>query len=101
MNNELLSSIVLIIMMVAVLAMSGYVIPVLKERIGEERLATLKSYISMAVKYAEQIYTPEQWAEKKNYVSSYILRKANDAGLDEKEIDMLIEAIVYELKHEG
>lgn len=104
MNEELFSMILSVIVMAAILAMTGYVIPMLKQRIGQERLAEIADYISMAVRYAEQTYGPEEWENKKEFVMDYTMAKINDLGLHigltAKDVNVLVEAIVHELKHE-
>lgn len=105
MNEELFSMILSVIVMAAILAMTGFIIPVLKQRIGQERLAKIEDYISMAVRYAEQVYGPAEWENKKQFVMDYTMGKINELGvnlgLTTKDVNILIEAIVHELKHEG
>lgn len=52
------------------------------------------------MRYAEQMYTPDQWQAKKEYVYNYVLQKANDLGigLDERDIDLLVEGVVNLIK---
>ena len=96
MNN--FSLITSIIVTVAVLALTGYIIPTLKQRLGEDKVVELKRLITLAVRYAEQVFTPDQWAEKKRADHDYICEKAVSVGLSEKDLDVLIEACVHEVK---
>ena len=98
MDHNFFSLICSIIVTVAVLVITGYAIPTLRQRIGEDRLQEIKQLVVLAVRYAEQIYTPEQWAEKKKAVQAYIYERAIAAGLSEQDIDVLIEACVNEIK---
>ena len=87
-----------ILVTVVILAMAGYIIPTLKQKLGEDRTAEIKRLITLAVRYAEQVFTPDQWAEKKRAVHDYICEKAVSVGLSEKDLDVLIEACVHEVK---
>lgn len=76
-------------------------VPYIKERMGNDKYNKLVEYTKYAVRCAEQIYTPEEWEKKKQYVSQYITEKANDMGigLNEQDIDLLIEGVVNLIKH--
>lgn len=98
MDNQFFSMICSIIITVTVLAMSGYVIPTLRQRIGDEKIAEIKRLVEFAVRYAEQVYGTDQFNEKKQAVREYVYEKASDIGLTDKDIDVLIEATVNEIK---
>ena len=74
--------------------------PAIETYVGKDNLEEYLGYIKVAIRCAEQIFTPEQWAEKKNYVYHYAINKANDMGmkLTEEDIDIIIEGFVNELK---
>lgn len=80
--------------------LTAFVIPWIREKIDESKLDKLLEFTDLAVRYAEQVYTPDQWQKKKETVYEYILQKANDIGLglDEKDIDLLVEGIVHDVK---
>ena len=101
MNNEMVSVIVKAVVAVLSVLITSVVIPYIKGKIGENKYNEIKYYVEYAVRCAEQIYTPEQWQEKKAYVKEYIIRKANEFGIDmtEEDINVLIEGIVNEVKH--
>lgn len=100
MDNQIIGMIISIIIMATVIVMTSYVVPALKQRIGAERLEELEEYVCLAVRCAEQLYTPEQWEEKKRFVHDYIVKRAADIGMTETDVNILIEAIVHEIKHE-
>ena len=50
-----------ILVTVVILAMAGYLIPTLKQRLGEDKAAEIKRLITLAVRYAEQVFTPDQY----------------------------------------
>lgn len=101
MNNEVVSVIIKAVVMVLSVLITSVVIPYIKGKIGENKYNEIKYYVEYAVRCAEQIYTPEQWQEKKAYVKEYIIRKAKEFGIDmtEEDINVLIEGIVNEVKH--
>lgn len=101
MNNEMVSVIVKAVVAVLSVLITSVVIPYIKGKIGENKYNEIKYYVEYAVRCAEQIYTPEQWQEKKAYVKEYIIHKAKEFGIDmtEEDINVLIEGIVNEVKH--
>ena len=56
--------------------------PLIESKVSTVELEKLENYIKVGVRCAEQIYTPEQWKEKKNYVTNYV------QGLLEEKIDL-------------
>ena len=101
MTNELFIKIVGAIITILVALITGFIIPWLKSKVDGEQTKKLAYYIGMAVRCAEQIYTPEQWMEKKLYVTNYITNLVNDTfklTLSPQDIDVLIEGAVNEIK---
>lgn len=81
-----------------------YVIPAIKSHINQKDIDTLMYYISVAVRCADQIFTREQWEEKKQYVFDYIIDIVNEKlhiKLSESDIDTLIEGVVNEIHENG
>ncbi len=101
MDKELVSILMRLVIMAVVVLVTSYVVPWIRSIMSAEDLAKIKEFTEIAVRCAEQIYTPEQWEKKKQYVFNYILDKVNalGVGLDEKDIDILIEGVVNEVKH--
>lgn len=77
------------------LALTGIVIPYIKQRIGEEKAENLKKWVSVGVKAAEQIYGSKTGQQKKEYVVSFLLSKGIVFNVD--EVEAMIEAEVYKL----
>lgn len=98
--NELTTVALKCLIMILATAITTVLIPYIKSRIGEEKWRKLQDYTAYAVRYAEQMYTPDQWQAKKEYVYNYVLQKANDLGigLDERDIDLLVEGVVNFIK---
>lgn len=104
MTTDLFMKLVMSLISVLGVIFTAYVVPMIKANISQKQLDQLAYYVSVAVRCAEQIYTPEQWKEKKQYVFDYILDIVNSKlhiNLDEKDIDVIIEGIVNEIKHDG
>ena len=101
MDQEMIKLIVEAVLGVIALFVSTYVIPWLKTRIGADKLQILEQFVQDCVRAAEQIYTPEDWTLKKDYVTRLVADKATDLGLglNEAEIDAIIEGIVNYVKH--
>jgi len=102
MTNEHFLQIISGVITILMALVSAYVIPWLKSRIDDVQLQQINSYIELAVRCANQIYTPEQWQEKKRYVTSYITELINDKfslTLNSVDIDTLIEGKVNEVKN--
>lgn len=104
MTTDLFMKLVMSLISVLGVIFTAYVVPMIKANVSQKQLDQLAYYVSVAVRCAEQIYTPEQWKEKKQYVFDYVLDIVNSKlhiNLDEKDIDVIIEGIVNEIKHDG
>lgn len=101
MTNEMFIKLVLSLASVLGIIITSYIIPLLKSKIGSEELSKVTYYISVAVRCAEQIYTKEQWKEKKEYVMDYVQKiiytKLN-IKLTYDELDTMVEGVVNEIK---
>ena len=72
-----------------------FVIPWVKANKTQTQLATWNMWVKIAVTAAEQIFTSDQWAEKKQYVLNYL----NSKGIkyDSATVNNMIESAVLEL----
>lgn len=103
MNEKLFIEIASGVITIAVALATGLLIPYLRTKIDSVKLKELDYYISMAVRCAEQLYTPDQWKEKKEYVTQYVTDVINNLlklKLTPEEIDALIEGAVNQIKHD-
>lgn len=96
--NTIIEGIVTIIIGV----ISVFLIPWLKQKVGEAKWKKIQEITEYAVRYAEQKYTPDQWMEKKNFVLCYILEQSEKMNIDmtESDLDILVEGIVNLVKHD-
>lgn len=78
--------------------LTGYVIPVLKSKVGENNQKTFDKAVQVAVYAAEQIYTGlKQGKEKKEYVKELLQNQGYN--VDFQEVDAAIEAQVRKMKN--
>ena len=103
MNTNVFMTIALAIISIAGALVSAFVIPWIKANVSAKDLETITFWVRFAVRCADQLFTPEQWQEKKEYVMIYIIDMANKMGikLTEKDINVLIEACVNQIHHGG
>ena len=73
-----------------------FLIPLLKQRLTQEKQEKLIFWIQTAVTAAEQIYGTKAGQKKKEYVVKFLLSKGIVFDVD--EVSALIESEVYKLK---
>lgn len=100
--NEVTTVALKCLIMILTTLITAVVIPFIRQKMGEEKWKRLQEYTEYAVMCAEQIYGRDQCEAKKSYVMGFIITKAEEIGLNisEKDIDLLIEGIVYAIKEE-
>ena len=101
MTPEMITKITECAITIILLIVSAYLIPFLKSKIETGKMYLLDDFVEWAIRAAEQLYKPEEWKLKKDYVTHLVSEKANDLGigLNEAEIDAIIEGIVNYVKH--
>lgn len=77
------------------LIITGFIIPLLKRKLSNERLEELKKWVSVAVTAAEQIYGSKTGQQKKEFVLTFLMDKG--IVFDPAEVTALLEAEVYKL----
>ena len=76
-----------------------YVIPWIKTKVSAEELTEVIKWVKIAVQAAEMIYKESGMGKaKKDYVLTFLADKG--IKYDERQIDLLIESAVLELKRE-
>lgn len=75
---------------------TAFIIPIIKSRIDEDKLAELSKWVKIAVEAAEQIFNETGLGEKKK---AYVTKFLADMGykVDLEYIENLIESEVYKL----
>ena len=93
-----LTQIILAIITLIGAIITRYVIPWLKDKLDDRQYDVLATMVRVGVFAAEQLFSKEQWKEKKQYVVD--LLKENGYDVDVTAVDALIEATVRELRIE-
>lgn len=101
MSNEASILLVRSILTICAILISYVLVPFIKSMYTTEQLDRFTYYVTVAVRCAEQIYTPEQWAEKKAFVVNYCknILKEFHITLTDDDLNNIIEGIVNEVKH--
>lgn len=90
----------ILLLLIEILGMiaSAYLIPWLKTKLDTAKLEKMNKWVAIGVSAAQQLYTQEQWAEKKQYVVNFLKTKGYSADL--QEVDAAIEAEVIRLHNQ-
>jgi LL-H family phage holin len=98
--DERIFQIILALIPVLGAIITYFVIPLLKEKIGTEKLIQYKEWTTLAVKAAEMLWTESgMGADKKQFVIDYLNKIFNEKKIviTEEQLNVLIEAAVQEL----
>lgn len=100
--NEIIFEVIKIVVMVAVLVITRYLVPWLKEKIGTDKLATAEKWVRYAVLKAQQVLWEQGGQDKKAYVTEFLkeILMAKNIALSDEQLDVLIEAAVKQMKLE-
>ena len=93
-----LTQIILAVITLIGAVITRYLIPWIKEKTNEKQFEALKLLAKVGVYAAEQLFSAEQWKEKKQYVLDFL--KQNGYEIDAPAVDALIESLVRELRIE-
>ncbi len=103
MNGQLFTQIILAILSILGALISAYVIPFIKTKMSEADMQRLVEFVKIAVRCANQIFTPEQWEQKKQYVlnlAKEFIETNLKITLTDEQIDAIIEGLVNIVKSE-
>ena len=81
--------------------LTGIIIPYVKEKIGNEKLAKYEEWAKLAVHCAEMVFVDKGMGEsKKEYVVNFLneMFNKNKVVISSEEIEVLIEAAVKAMK---
>lgn len=100
--DEIIFEIIKIIVMVAVLVITRYLIPWIKRKIGVDKLEEAEKWAKYAVLKAQQVLWAEKGQDKKAYVTEFLkeILIAKNIALSDEQLDVLIEAAVKQMKIE-
>lgn len=81
----------------AVALIAAWLVPLLREKLGEAKTEKVQRYVRMAVEAAEMLYRDSgMGAAKKEYVKSWLEERG--FKLNYKELDVMVESAVLQLK---
>lgn len=98
--DERLFNLILTLIPVLGTILTVYIIPLLKEKVGNARLEKYKEWATMAVKCAEMLWTESGTGkDKKQYVVDYLngLFNSEKVVITTDQLNVLIESAVEEL----
>ncbi len=100
--NEINFEVIKIVVMVAALLISRYLVPWLKEKIGADKLAVAEKWAKYAVLKAQQVLWEKDGQDRKAYVVEFLkeILIAKNIALSDEQLDVLIEAAVKQMKIE-
>lgn len=100
--SEIIFEVIKLVVMVAALVVTRYLIPWIKEKIGADQMATAEKWVRFAVLKAQQVMQSENGTDKKAYVTDFLkeLLQAKNISLTDEQLDVLIEAAVKQMKIE-
>lgn len=103
MDTKVFMTIALSIISIAGAVITAYVIPWIKSNISSSDMDRIVYWVTFAVRCADQLFTKEEWEQKKKYVYSYVVDmvRKKKITLTEQDINILIEAMVNEIHHGG
>lgn len=86
------------ILTLAIAVITTFLIPYLKNKMGDQRYNDMKNWVKIGVQAAEMIYKESGLGQqKKQYVISFLESKGYT--IDADSIDQMIESAVLELKN--
>lgn len=100
--NEIIFEFIKIVVMVAVLVVTRYLVPWLKDKIGADKLAAAEKWARYAVLKAQQVLWEKDGQDRKAYVTEFLkeILIAKNIALSDEQLDVLIEAAVKQMKME-
>lgn len=100
--NEIIFEVIKIVVMVAVLVVTRYLVPWLKDKIGADKLAATEKWARYAVLKAQQVLWEKDGQDRKAYVTEFLkeILIAKNIALSDEQLDVLIEAAVKQMKME-
>ncbi|MCX4340968.1 MAG: phage holin [Lachnospiraceae bacterium] len=101
--NDFVMEILKVIVMLAVILVTRYLVPWIRAKIGAEQLEEVKTWVNAAVLMAQQVYDAKPGAERKAIVVDMIRKMLTKKNIDisAEQLDTLIEAAVKAMKMQG
>lgn len=100
--NEVIFEIIKVVVMVAALFLTRYLVPWIREKCDTDKLALAEKWARYAVLKAQQVLWAEKGQDRKAYVTEFLkeILIAKNIALSDEQLDVLIEAAVKQMKIE-
>jgi LL-H family phage holin len=100
--SDILFEVLKVVVMLAALLVTRYLIPWIKGKIGADKLSEIASWAKQAVLMAQQVYKDWSGPDKKAYVTEFLkeILELKNLDLSDEQINVLIEAAVKQMKIE-
>lgn len=100
--DEIIFEIIKVIVMVAALFLTRYLVPRIKEKSSADKLVLAEKWAKYAVLKAQQVLWAEKGQDRKAYVTEFLkeILIAKNIALSDEQLDVLIEAAVKQMKME-
>ncbi len=102
--NEFIFEVIKVIVMIAALVITRYLVPWLKEKIGQGKLAQIEKWARYAVEMAQQVHWSQPGEDRKALVIEFLkeILTSKNISISDEQLDVLIESAVKEMKmHEN
>ena len=99
--NEVLFKIILGLISILGIIITSVVVPYIKEKLGNEKLAKYEYWVSMAVGAAEMIFKEQGMGKtKKEYVVNFLkdMFNKNKIVITDEQLEILVESAVKQMK---
>lgn len=102
MMNDITFEILKLVVMVAVLVITRYLVPWIKTKIDTDKLEVIAKWAKQAVLKAQQVMQSESGTEKKAVVTQFLkgILIEKNISISDEQLDTLIEAAVKQMKIE-
>jgi len=100
--NDIIFEAIKIVVMVAALVITRYLVPWIREKIGADKMVEIERWVRFAVLKAQQVMQSATGEDKKAYVTEFLkeLLIAKNISLSDEQLEVLIEAAVKQMKIE-
>ncbi len=98
--NEIVFEILRLLVLLAVFVVTCYLLPLIKSKIGQDKLEEITKWVNAAVLMAQQVYYAKTGAERKAIVINLMkdMLIAKNISITDEQLDLLIEAAVKSMK---
>lgn len=98
--NEMIFEVLRLIVLLAVFAVTCYLIPWIRRKIGKDKLDEITKWVNSAVLMAQQVYYAKTGAERKAIVVDLMkgILITKNISITDAQLDLLIEAAVKAMK---